>query len=244
MQRVMCCSKNEVLQPTSGDILQQGSFLKHPTLTPNQSLDDSVHAMLSKATMGLSPISLALAYADWAMHLSTSPGKQLALVQLAAKLSVDTMSQQVSTHTDHATSVKDPRFENKAWSNWPYKLMKDGYQANEAWWKESTQVTGVSKHHEHLMRFFTRQWLDAISPSNWAASNPEVLDNIKTTGGQSLLKGMHHYAEDVKTMSEQQLRLEGQEAPNSAFEVGKDVAEEVVGRHFPGNGPEGVERLA
>jgi len=220
----MCCSKNEVLRPTSGDILQQGYVLKHPALTPNQSLDDSVHGLLSKATMGLSPISLALAYADWAMHLSTSPGKQLALMQLAATLSVDTMSQQVSTHADDAATVKDPRFENKAWSNWPYKLMKDGYQANEAWWKESTQVAGVSKHHEHLMRFFTRQWLDAMSPSNWAASNPEVLDNIKTTGGQSLLKGMHHYAEDLKTMSEQQLRLEGQEAPNSAFEVGKDVA--------------------
>lgn len=188
------------------------------------SLDDLVHVELSKLAMGLSPISLALAYADWAMHLSTSPGKQIALMQLASKLYQDTLTQQVNTSTDSTAFAKDARFENKAWSNWPYKLLKDNYQANEAWWKESTHVTGMSKHHEHLMRFFTRQWLDAVSPSNWATTNPEVLDNITATGGQSLLKGMQKYAEDLKKISTQHLKLGTPEGSESSYEVGKDVA--------------------
>lgn len=198
-------------------------ILKH-TAPPLPTLDELVHAELAKVSMGLSPISLALAYADWAMHLSVSPGKQFALMQLATKLYQDTLSQQVNTDAQASAHDKDTRFENKAWSNWPYKLLKDSYQANEAWWKESTQITGVSKHHAHLMQFFTRQWLDAMSPSNWAASNPEVLENIKATGGQSLLKGMQQYAEDLQKMSAQQLTSESDASHPPAFKVGKDVA--------------------
>ncbi len=198
--------------------------MKHTTPSPTPSLDDLVHAQLSKLAMGLSPISLALAYADWAMHLSASPAKQIALMQLAAKLCQDTVSQQVNTNPDNTPYAKDVRFDNKAWSNWPYKLLKDNYQANEAWWKESLHVTGMSKHHEHLMRFFTRQWLDAVSPSNWAATNPEVLDNITATGGQSLLKGMQQYADDLKKISAQHFKIDSPEAITSSYEVGKDVA--------------------
>jgi len=199
-------------------------ILKTTAPSPTPSLDELVHAELSKATLGLSPISLALAYADWAMHLGASPGKQLTLMQLALKLCQDTASQQVNTHTDNSPYPNDPRFADTTWSQSPYKLLKDSYQAHEAWWKESTQVTGISKHHEHVMRFFTRQWLDAISPSNWAATNPEVLANIQATGGQSLLKGMQQYVEDLKKISAQKLQANHEETQALAYEVGKDVA--------------------
>jgi polyhydroxyalkanoate synthase subunit PhaC len=196
------------------------------TLPPphSTSLDELVHAELSKATMGLSPIALSLAYADWAMHLSASPAKQLALAQLAMKLSQDTAAQQLNIHTDISPFAKDARFENMAWANWPFKLLKDSYQAQEEWWEESTQVTGVSKHHAHVMRFFTRQWLDAISPSNWALTNPEVLATITATGGQSMVKGIQQYVEDLKKASMHRLNNEEEATPPLAFEVGKDVA--------------------
>ncbi len=188
------------------------------------SWDELVHAELSKATLGLSPISLSLAYADWAMHLGASPGKQLALMQLAMKLCQETAVQQTVIDSDKSLFAKDTRFENKAWSTWPFKLLRDSYQANEVWWKESTEVMGVSKHHAHVMKFFTRQWLDAIAPSNWAISNPEVLANIKDTGGQSLLKGMQQYVEDLKKSSHQRLNAEQPLSLPLDYEVGKDVA--------------------
>ena len=201
-----------------------GMILPSTALTHYQSLDELVHAELSKATMGLSPISLTLAYMDWAMHLGASPAKQMALGQLALKLSQDTAAQQLNIHTDISPFAKDSRFENMAWANWPFKLLKDGYQANETWWDESTKVMGVSKHHEHVMRFFTRQWLDAISPSNWALSNPEVLANITATGGQSMIKGIQQYVDDLKKASTQSLDAGEESTQPLPYEVGKDVA--------------------
>lgn len=45
-------------------------------------LDEVVHEQLARATAGLSPMSLALACIDWAMHLAVSPGKQLQLASI------------------------------------------------------------------------------------------------------------------------------------------------------------------
>ena len=51
-------------------------------------IDKSVHAMAARVTGGLSPSGLAGAYADWMVHLATSPGKQMQLMQKAAKKSL------------------------------------------------------------------------------------------------------------------------------------------------------------
>lgn len=47
-----------------------------------ENLDRAVHAMLGKATLGISPAAIALAYADWASHIAIAPGKQMQLAQL------------------------------------------------------------------------------------------------------------------------------------------------------------------
>jgi Poly-beta-hydroxybutyrate polymerase N terminal len=51
-----------------------------------ETLDQAVHGQLAKASMGTSPISMTLAYADWALHLAASPGRQMLLAQEAAAL--------------------------------------------------------------------------------------------------------------------------------------------------------------
>jgi polyhydroxyalkanoate synthase len=58
-----------------------------PAIDPSKQLDDQVQAQLSRLCMGLSPIALGLAAADWAMHLAASPGKQMALAHKAVELS-------------------------------------------------------------------------------------------------------------------------------------------------------------
>ena len=75
-------------------------------------LDQNVHAWLSKASMGLSPISLSLAYLDWALHLTSSPGQQMLLMQEAwASLPKYFSPQQ---------EEKDAPFLHEAWQNWPF----------------------------------------------------------------------------------------------------------------------------
>ena len=51
-----------------------------------RALDETVQAQLARANMGLSPVSMALAAADWAMHLALSPGRQMVLGQRALAL--------------------------------------------------------------------------------------------------------------------------------------------------------------
>ena len=51
-----------------------------------KALDETVQAQMARANMGLSPVSMALATADWAMHLALSPGRQMVLGQRALAL--------------------------------------------------------------------------------------------------------------------------------------------------------------
>ena len=51
-----------------------------------KALDETVQAQMARVNMGLSPVSMALAAADWAMHLALSPGRQMVLGQRALAL--------------------------------------------------------------------------------------------------------------------------------------------------------------
>ena len=55
-----------------------------PGATLADRLDTQAHAQLARASSGLSPASALLAWQDWAVHLATSPGKQIVLAQLDA----------------------------------------------------------------------------------------------------------------------------------------------------------------
>ena len=54
--------------------------------SPTARLDRLLHATAAPLTGGLSPVSLALAWADWAWHLGVSPGRQMELAALGARL--------------------------------------------------------------------------------------------------------------------------------------------------------------
>jgi len=187
-------------------------------------LDEAVHAQLSRATFGLSPISLALACIDWAMHLAVSPGKQLQLSQRAMQLTMDEL-QRISSPSDDAANspTEDARFADPTWQQWPYSTLKDSFKAGDRWWQEATQVDGMSPHRQQMVSFFTRQWMDAMSPSNWPLTNPQVFTNGVETLGQSLTQGMQLFMRDF-----QQSALPANANPDGLaplpFVVGKDVA--------------------
>lgn len=189
-----------------------------------KSLDDAVHAQIAKASMGLSPISLALAYADWALHLAASPGRQWLLAQQALQLSQQALKPTLTGAEAEAAPEKDPRFADPAWNQWPFNTLKAGFKASDAWWKDASQVDGVSRHHQHMVNFFTRQWLDALSPSNWALTNPEVLKKGRDTGGQSWLKGWQSYMADLRESQNHRPDADPGTLLPLPFKVGEDVA--------------------
>ncbi|NML18394.1 poly-beta-hydroxybutyrate polymerase-like protein [Azohydromonas sp. G-1-1-14] len=193
-----------------------------PGLLAAQRLDQSAHALLSRAAMGLSPISLTLAWADWSMHLAASPGRQSTLGQLALELAAASLQQQPGTPPRRET---DDRFRDPAWEQWPFNAFKSQYKAACAWWEQAVQVDGVARHHAQLVNFFTRQWLDSVSPSNWAATNPLVRQAARDSGGQSLLQGLQLLGQDVAQQAAQ--GAQGEEAAAALqplpYRVGIDV---------------------
>jgi polyhydroxyalkanoate synthase len=183
--------------------------------TPTQRLDRLVHAAAAPVSGSLSPISLALAMADWAWHLGVSPGRQMELAALATQLTRDALNTQARDEAD-AAADDDPRFRHEAWGHWPFSQMRAGFRNTEAFWREATRVPGMTAHHADLARFFARQWLGVMAPANWLATNPVVLQDVAQSNGAHLLKGLHNWMADVSGVP-----TPDDEAPQDRFKVGR-----------------------
>ena len=167
------------------------------------SLDRIYHAALARFTGYVSPGSVALAWMDWWLHLSASPGKQQLLVQKAVRKAYRLMtaaSKVTSTGEDlHCIEplVQDRRFRSPQWQRWPFCLIYQSFLMQQQWWHNATTgIGGMSEHHQHLASFTSRQLLDIVSPANFIPTNPEVLETTLREGGRNLWRGWQFLVED------------------------------------------------
>jgi polyhydroxyalkanoate synthase len=112
----------------------------------------------------------------------------------------------------------DRRFNAEDWSsNGWHSLLKQSYLINARMLEDVAEATTLQGKDKHKLRFFTRQLIDLTSPSNMAATNPEVIRQAVESKGTSLLSGLTHFLEDIKQGA---ISITDQ----SAFEVGRSVA--------------------
>ena len=187
--------------------------------TPTRRLDRLTHATIAPLTGGLSPVSLALAMADWGWHLGVSPGRQLELAALAAQLAKDTLLADGKVPDDAGMADDDPRFRHEAWATWPFSQVRTGFRNAEAFWHEASRVPGMTAHHADMTQFFARQWLGMMAPANWLPTNPVVLKDVVESKGGHLMAGAQNWLRDVTGLSATQ-----EPAPQDHFKVGHDVA--------------------
>jgi len=195
------------------------------TADNTSSFDRLAQAWQARFTGGLSPASLWLAYLDWLLHLSSSPGNQARLIEQAWRNALQ--------FTEYVLRGADPnarpctearsqgsRFADAEWQRWPYNLISQGFLLTEQWWQSATTgIAGVSRHHEEIVSFWARQWLDMVAPSNFLYTNPHVLQATIAEGGANLVRGMSNFLEDwQRTLTHQ--KSVGAEA----FVVSKTVA--------------------
>jgi len=189
--------------------------------------DRSLHAAMARFTGGLSPAALAQAYWDWAVHLSASPGKQMQLVDKAARKVVRFANYLHRSAIDGAACEccieplpQDKRFAGSDWQKPPYNFMYQAFLLQQQWWHNATSgIRGISKRHEDMVEFAARQVLDMASPSNFPLTNPEVLQQTLKKGGMNLVNGLHNLIEDWE-------RAASGKGPvgTEDFVVGHDVA--------------------
>ena len=117
----------------------------------------------------------------------------------------------------------DRRFNDSEWNeNQFFNFLKQTYLITSEWAANLVDETeGLDEHTKHKAAFYTKQLINSLSPSNFPATNPEVLREMFESDGESLVNGMKMLAEDI-TEGDGELKL--RQADNTAFKVGVDVA--------------------
>ncbi|NJO56787.1 MAG: poly-beta-hydroxybutyrate polymerase, partial [Rhodospirillales bacterium] len=189
--------------------------------------DRYFRAGLATMTGGFSPVPLQAAMFDWAAHLAMSPARQTELAALAmeewvrlAGLAMQATRAGGPCEPCARSLPQDRRFRHESWQIAPFSLYAETFLALERWWqKATTGGRGASAANRALLDFVSRQALDTIAPSNFPATNPEILERIMTTGGRCLVEGALNAAEDWT-------RKASGQRPRSTddFIVGKTVA--------------------
>jgi polyhydroxyalkanoate synthase len=170
-------------------------------------IDRQVRAALARTTGSLSVASGLLAAGDWAMNLAVSPGKQMELALLFFDYATQVARYDVECFlagTGEARRfieppARDRRFEGDEWLRWPFNVLHQSFLLTEQWWAAATRgVDGVERHHEELVSFAARQWLDMTAPSNSLLTNPVALKKTIDEGGQNLVRGATNAIADIQ----------------------------------------------
>ena len=112
----------------------------------------------------------------------------------------------------------DPRFASPEWRTLPwFDYLRRSYLINTRWLTELVDSTQMPSQKKRRAAFVLRQYLDAMAPTNFAATNPDVIRLATQSNGASLALGFKHLSEDV---SRGRIRM----SDESAFEVGRNIA--------------------
>jgi polyhydroxyalkanoate synthase len=197
-----------------------------PPLPEFGTLDRALRAAQARLTQGVSPLSIAMPWADWAINLSRAPGKQAALGlraqqrALALGLWLARRAMGDETPPPLAPQPGDRRFQDAAWSTFPHAALLQGYLAAADWWTAATQdVPGMTRRHQERTAFMARLALEAMAPTNLPWLNPEVTAATWQEGGANLLRGFGYWMDDA-----QRLLAGLPSAEAEGFVVGRDVA--------------------
>ncbi|MSO81459.1 MAG: class I poly(R)-hydroxyalkanoic acid synthase [Alphaproteobacteria bacterium] len=118
---------------------------------------------------------------------------------------------------------EDRRFRDEAWNeNVLFDYVKQSYLLSARWLQKTVkEVEGLDDKTAQKVDFYTRQFVDAMAPSNFAMTNPEVLRATIESKGENLVKGLENLLGDLER-GNGQLRI--RQVDEKAFEVGRNVA--------------------
>lgn len=207
-------------------------MLSPPLLTESEksdyeglSFDRLFHAIISQLCNWLSPGTLMMSFTDWLIYLIFSPAKRIDLNKNALKKLGHLLSfiqQQSQDKCEPCIEVRqtDHRFQNELWSQFPFNVYSQSFLLTEEWWEQATtHLRGVSKHHENIVNFVTRQILDVFAPSNFPGINPEVITTTMNEGGMNFIKGWNNFVDDITRKLNDK-----PPAGSEQYKVGKNVA--------------------
>ena len=190
-----------------------------------------MQSWLARETSGTPSLSaqFGAAYLDYLAHCFRDPEKLRALQM--------EWGQEYLQFLEHATKRmlgeegdafieperKDKRFRDAAWQeNALFDFIKQSYLLTARRIQRSVQqLEGLNPHEARKLDFYTRQFVDAMAPSNFLMTNPEALRLTLETGGQNLVQGAENLLADMES-SKGNLRIRMTDM--QAFELGRNLA--------------------
>jgi polyhydroxyalkanoate synthase subunit PhaC len=117
----------------------------------------------------------------------------------------------------------DKRFDDPDWAkNAFFDFLKQVYLVTTRWAADLVEnAEGLDEHSRHKARFYVRQLSEALSPTNFVMTNPQLLRETMESNGENLVRGMRMLAEDIAA-GRGELRL--RQSDLSKFELGRNVA--------------------
>ena len=177
----------------------------------------------------LDPGVVSKAYQALWQQMLTDPERlveaQVSLWQDYAKLWENTARRMAGEDVKPVVAPEpgDRRFADDAWSENPlYEHIKQSYLLASRFMLSTVRETaGLDAHTAHKVDFYTRQFIDALAPTNFATTNPEVARRTVETGGENLVQGLSNLLEDLERG---QGRLRIRMTDLEKFKLGENVA--------------------
>ena len=178
---------------------------------------------------GFDPLNIGGAFLEMTTRLMTDPVKlmhaNLGLWQDYVALWQNTASRLMGGTPEPvaAPAPGDRRFKDKAWrENEVFDYIKQSYLLTARWLQSTVAgVEGLGPKDARKVDFYTRQFTEALSPSNFVVTNPEVLRATVESHGENLLNGLRNLLEDLERGNG---KLAIKMTDTEAFQVGRNVA--------------------
>lgn len=183
----------------------------------------------SETPFYLDPMNLGSAFMDLTNRLMADPTylikAQMGLWQSYANLWQHATRKFLGEETTPvaAPNRDDRRFKDPAWEESPFfDYIKQSYLLTARWLQDTVRkVDGLDPREHQKLEFYTRQFVDAMAPSNFIATNPEVLRETIESGGENLLRGLENMLQDIER-GDGNLRISMTD--EHAFKVGDNIA--------------------
>ena len=175
------------------------------------------------------PLNIGGAFLQMTATLMTDPARlveaQMNLWQDYMQLWQNTARRLMGDNTQPVVEPEksDKRFKDEVWQESEvFDFIKQSYLLSARWIQGIVGgVQGLDEHTARKVDFYTRQFVDAMAPSNFVLTNPEVLRATAETGGENLLKGLNNLLDDLERGKG---KLSISMTDKTAFKVGENIA--------------------
>jgi polyhydroxyalkanoate synthase len=183
----------------------------------------------SGAQPNLDPLNVTSAFVELTQRMMADPVRlmqaQVSLWQDYMNLWQTTAQRMMGQQVEPviAPAADDRRFKHEGWQdNGLFDFIKQSYLLTARWMQGTVEgIQGVEPKTRNKIEFYTRQFVDAMAPSNFAFSNPEVIEATIQTRGENLVKGLENLLGDLERGKG---KLKISMTDYEAFEVGRNVA--------------------